>query len=62
MEILMQVISWVLFGFISFKVAEKLNGEYGTNFNPGIWAAIGVLFGLIGWAILGFYAFFKIKQ
>ena len=62
MELLVQLLCWVLFGYIGYKVAEKLNNEYNTSFTPGLWACVGVLFGLIGLGVLGVYAFFKIKN
>ena len=62
MAIVIQLICWVLFGFIGFKFAEKINNEHDMNFDPRIWAAIGFLFGLIGLAILIGYAYFKIKK
>ena len=62
MEILIQIVCWALFGYIGFKLAEKLNNEYNTTFDPRIWAAIGVLFGLIGLGCLAVYAFFKIRK
>ena len=62
MELLVQLLCWVLFGYIGYKVAEKLNNEYNTSFEPRIWAAVGFVFGLIGLGVLGIYAFFKIKK
>lgn len=62
MEFLIQLVCWVLFGYIGYKVAEKLNNEYNTSFTPGLWACVGVLFGFIGLLVLGVYAFFKIKN
>ena len=62
MEFLIQLVCWVSFGYIGYKVAEKLNNEYNTSFTPGLWACVGVLFGFIGLLVLGVYAFFKIKK
>lgn len=62
MEVLIQLVCWVLFGYIGYKVAERLNNEYNTSFTPGIWACVGVLFGFIGLLVLCVYAFFKIKK
>lgn len=62
MELLVQMVCWVLFGYIGYKVAERLNNEYNTSFAPEIWACVGVLFEFIGLLVLGVYAFFKIKK
>jgi hypothetical protein len=62
MEMLIQLIAWLLFGFIGFRWAEKLNVEHGMNFDARIWAAIGFLLGLIGLAGLGIYGHYKIRH
>ena len=62
MEFLIQLVCWVLFGYLGYKVAEKLNNEYNTSFSHGLWECVGVLFGFIGLLVLGVYAFFKIRK
>ena len=62
MEFLFQLLVWALFGYLGYKIAEKLNMEHNMNFEPRIWAAVGFVFGLIGLGCLGVYAFFKIKK
>ena len=60
MELLIQIVCWVLFGYIGHKVAESLNEKYSMDFNPRIWAAIGFIFGVFGLVGLGVYAWIKV--
>lgn len=62
MVLLIQIVCWVLFGYIGFKMAEKFNDENNMNFDPRIWASIGFLFGVIGLVCLVCYGYFKINK
>lgn len=62
MGTLIQLVCWLLFGLIGYKVAEKLNRDHGGNFDPKIWAAVSFLFGLIGICGLCGYAYFKLRK
>lgn len=62
MSTLIQLVCWILFGFIGYNVAEKLNRDHGGNFDSKIWAAIGFLFGFIGICCLCGYAYFKLRK
>lgn len=62
MATLIQLLCWLLFGFIGYKTAEKLNRDHNTNFDSKIWAAIGFLFGFIGICGLCGYAYFKLRK
>ena len=62
MVLLIQLLCWILFGFIGFKSAENFNENHGTNFDPRIWASIGFLFGVIGIVCLVCYGYFKINK
>jgi hypothetical protein len=62
MTTLIQLISWLLFGFIGFRLAENLNDKYNMEFDSKIWAALGFLLGVFGLLGLGVYAYFKIKH
>lgn len=62
MVLLIQLLCWVLFGFIGFKAAENFNENHGTNFDPRIWASIGFLFGVFGIIGLVGYAYFKTRK
>lgn len=61
MEALIQLIAWIVFGIIGFKMAEKYNEKHNADFDPKIWAAIGFLCGLFGLAGLAIYAYFKLN-
>lgn len=62
MALLIQLLCWVIFGFIGFKAAENYNEKYDTNFDPRIWASIGFLFGVFGLVGLLCYGYYKIKK
>lgn len=62
MGTLIQLVCWILFGFIGYTIAEKLNREHGANFDSKIWAGIGFLFGLMGICCLYGYAYFKLRK
>lgn len=62
MELLIQLVCWVLFGYIGYTVAEKLNNEKNMNFDPRLWAVIGFVFGVFGLVGLGVYAYFKLNK
>ena len=62
MALLIQLLCWVIFGFIGFKAAENYNEKYDVNFDPRIWASIGFLFGVFGILGLICYAYFKTRK
>ena len=62
MELLIQLLCWIVFSFIGFKAAEIFNEKYNMNFEPRIWASIGFLFGVFGLGGLLCYGYYKIKK
>ena len=62
MELLIQLVCWVLFGYIGYKVAENLNEKHSMDFNPRLWAVIGFIFGVFGLVGLGIYAWIKLHN
>ena len=65
MELLIQLVCWVLFGYICYKAAENLNKKYSMEyiyFNPRLWAVIGFIFGVFGLVGLGVYAWIKLHN
>lgn len=62
MELLIQILCWVVFGFVGFKIADNFNEKYNMNFEPRIWASISFLFGVFGLGGLLCYGYYKIKK
>lgn len=62
MELLIQLLCWVMFGYIGYKAAEILNEIYSMDFNSRLWALIGFIFGIFGLVGLGVYTWIKLHN